>query len=265
MIGSARVTFGDSLGLLQPDDGSPCVLFHAASLVDVSYRDLRDGDCLSWDSVPTIGELKSGMLTEIRRAFAATCSDGIYAKEHSTTDTAFQRQVTGDLIRRLNRDPSGLFVLTPRQFEELVADLFVLDGYTVELLGTCNQADGGVDIIAISQGSGWQQLKTAIQCKRYAAGRKVSAAPIRALAGVLDRFQAHTGVLVTTSDFTKPASIELLDYWRITGVNYDRLRERLVKAELLLPPVVSSFREGRTPRSLDKFLTNVFALNIRRM
>lgn len=71
-------------------------------------------------------------------------------------------------------------------------------------------------------------IRLAVQCKRFKRERRVSAEPIRSLAGVLDRFRVHAGVIATTSYFTKEAEEEARRYfWRISLRDYDNILHSL--------------------------------------
>jgi restriction system protein len=92
--------------------------------------------------------------------------------------------------------------LTPRKFEELVAELFRAKGYEVEL--TPATRDGGFDMRAFQRGSVGTFL-TLIECKRYGPKRPVSVDVVRGLYGVTESKGATSGLIVTTSSFTKDA------------------------------------------------------------
>ena len=98
--------------------------------------------------------------------------------------------------------PERLFELTPRQFEELVAELFDGFGFEVEL--TQRTRDGGRDIVAMRRGI--YRAKCLIECKHYAKHRKVGIAPVRALHGTTLDDRATKGILATTARFSKPAN-----------------------------------------------------------
>lgn len=108
--------------------------------------------------------------------------------------------ISSDTIRNLN----------PRQFEETVTSIYRNLGFSVEPMGRWNEQDGGVDLIAISKSPSNAEVRTAIQCK--ASRNKISARPMRELAGVMPRFGTRQGVVVTTSSFTTPARNER-DSW----------------------------------------------------
>lgn len=103
----------------------------------------------------------------------------------------------------LNKQPRLLRELDPRQFEELVAELFERDGFDVTL--TPFGRDRGVDLYA-ARATGLGELRYVVQCKRYT--RPIGPALVRELRGVVDREDASCGVLVTTSSFTPGANQE---------------------------------------------------------
>jgi hypothetical protein len=113
--------------------------------------------------------------------------------------------------------------------------IYALDApYATEIVKSWNQADGGIDIIAVRRDFGGFPVRYAIQCKRYAASRHVTADPIRALAGVLDHFRAHVGIIATTSFFTKPARDEVeAHYWKLDLRDYENIVESLKRLALL--------------------------------
>src|SRR5260370_22506117 len=108
-----------------------------------------------------------------------------------------------------------------RKFEELVAELFKSKGYEVQL--TPATRDGGLDIYAIRR----DELGTAlvvIECKRYAADRKVGVGVVRGLYGVVEEKAATKGIIATTSYFSADAKQlhSRLEY-RLALADYDRL------------------------------------------
>ncbi|HEV7240972.1 MAG TPA: restriction endonuclease [Thermoanaerobaculia bacterium] len=108
------------------------------------------------------------------------------------------------LIRELARHPARLFDISPRKFEEIVAELFWKAGYEVEL--TRQTRDGGRDIIALSKRME-VPLKLIIECKRYAPTNKVTLALVQRLFGVKVAEAANKAILATTSTFTRDARV----------------------------------------------------------
>jgi hypothetical protein len=110
--------------------------------------------------------------------------------------------VSVKLAEAISKEPELLRKITPRGFEELLADVFTGFGYNVEL--TAQSRDGGRDIIAI--GNKHDVLsKLLIECKHYAPHRLVGLAHVRALYGVKTLEHATKALLATTSRFTKDA------------------------------------------------------------
>lgn len=95
---------------------------------------------------------------------------------------------------------SVLFSLDGYDFEYLISALYNEMGYQTEV--TKRSGDGGVDVKAEKESIG-EKEKLLIQCKRYTD--PVGQPAIRDLYGASSDAKANKGVLVTTSNFTKPA------------------------------------------------------------
>lgn len=99
-------------------------------------------------------------------------------------------------------DPQALRTISPRQFEELIADLLRKSGYDVSL--TPATRDGGRDVIAFKK----QLVQNAmlfVECKRYVPPTKVGVGVARELYGAVERARATGGIIATTSYFTRDA------------------------------------------------------------
>lgn len=128
------------------------------------------------------------------------------------------------LIDYFRQYPQRLYDLTPRQFEELIAELFDGFGFDVEL--TAATRDMGRDVIAVQNGPA--RLKYLIECKRYAKENKVGLAVVQRLHGVTIAEGANKGILATTSGFTDPAFNALRQTpWLLEGRDFDGLVEWL--------------------------------------
>jgi hypothetical protein len=113
-------------------------------------------------------------------------------------------QVTGDFQRLLDESairPEELLQLTPRQFEEFIAELWDRFGYQVEL--TKPTRDGGRDVVAVRRAEA--ELRFLIECKRNNLSHKVGVSLVRALYGVKTHEKATKAILATTSYFTRTA------------------------------------------------------------
>lgn len=106
------------------------------------------------------------------------------------------------LLNEVHKAPEIIYSITSRQFEELIAHIFSLHGFVVEL--TKKTRDGGRDIIAIKSELDIR-LKYLIECKRYSMENPVNVELVRALYGVQIQEGANKSVLATTSRFTADA------------------------------------------------------------
>lgn len=123
----------------------------------------------------------------------------------------------GQILSGVYKDPRQLFVLEPRQFEELVADIWKRFGYLVEL--TSRTRDGGRDIIAVKQAEA--SFRILIECKRYAQHRKVGVRTVRELYGVKTD-EASKAILATTSSFTTAARDLFASHiWEVEPKDYN--------------------------------------------
>ncbi len=109
-----------------------------------------------------------------------------------------------DLEEQLRAEPNLLYSIDPKRFEELVAELLAGQGYRVQI--TPPTRDGGYDILAIRKDSLGLETTSVVECKRYAADKKVSVSQVRELYGVKMFLGVSNAVLVTTSGFTRDAS-----------------------------------------------------------
>ena len=106
------------------------------------------------------------------------------------------------LVERLRQQPQSVYELSPRKFEELVAELLSDLGYMVELTPTSR--DGGKDILAYLPTPHGRVL-CLVEVKRYRQDRPVGVALIRQLYETLIDADASSAMLVTTSSFTAGA------------------------------------------------------------
>jgi len=107
-----------------------------------------------------------------------------------------------ELLKVLRDDPSLMRSLSPRKFEEIVAELLGVQGYEVTI--TPVSKDGGFDMYAAKK-DGLGTFLYLVECKRYTPPQKVGVGVARSLYGVLQSRKATAGVIVTTSFFTKGA------------------------------------------------------------
>ena len=102
----------------------------------------------------------------------------------------------------LERDPNAIHKLTPRQFEEFIAELMEKNGYDVTL--TQATRDNGVDIYAVKT-DGFGKFLTVVDCKKYREDRKIGIGVVREMIGTLQIENASHAMLATTSSFSSVA------------------------------------------------------------
>lgn len=106
------------------------------------------------------------------------------------------------LLQQVKSDPSIMYRLSPRQFEEMVCDILDAQGYKVEL--TQQTRDGGKDII-VTQKSSLGDYCIYVECKKYDKNNPVRVKLVRELYGTVMADNATAGLMVTTSYYTKDA------------------------------------------------------------
>lgn len=150
-----------------------------------------------------------------------------YLREiYSARDLLEFYESTQELISALQSSPDLMREITPREFEEVVTEIFRAKGFEVDL--TQRTSDGGKDIIAIHTDGLGIKNKYFIECKRYAEDNKVGVALVRALQGVKNTKDGpNKTILVTTSTFTSGAKKfveqEASSKWDITLADYKTL------------------------------------------
>jgi restriction system protein len=106
------------------------------------------------------------------------------------------------MVSALKKRPADIFSLSPRQYEHLVAELLSDMGYDVEL--TPATRDGGKDILAYLK-TNCNTFLCLVEAKRYRSDRKIGIEIVRTLYGTLCDSKANSGMIVTTSSFSKDA------------------------------------------------------------
>jgi len=137
--------------------------------------------------------------------------------------------------------------LTPRQFEEAIADmLYLLGYYDVRRVG--RSGDQIADVLAKDPEDGGLVV---VQCKRHAPGIAVGSKEVQTFIGMAKvHHEADHAIFVTTSHFTEPA-------WRLAEAHgielWDGLYLGLLKRIILELPQVRQGHSGWGPgRWVDK-------------
>lgn len=111
-----------------------------------------------------------------------------------------ERKLT-EILQNIQEQPEQLFDLTPRQFEEVIAELLANFGWDVSL--TRPTKDGGYDILAVNRDSSGLETTWIVECKKYRPGNKVGVEIVRSLSGVKAHLGVSNALLVTSSEFSK--------------------------------------------------------------
>jgi len=114
--------------------------------------------------------------------------------------------------------------LSPRYFEQFVADVWQeKQGWATEVMD--KGPDKGLDVIGQPPNGG---PKTAVQCKRYSVGNKITSRDVQQYAALRQQWDDVKGVtIVTTSSFTSDAE-DLADRIRVKCIDGETLT-RLIK------------------------------------
>jgi HJR/Mrr/RecB family endonuclease len=120
-------------------------------------------------------------------------------------DEAFEvtRVCKGRFRKLASSSMDMLRMMPPTDFEAMCAELIAQFGLTDVTL-TPIVADDGIDVVAFQVLEG-KRIKYIIQCKRNSIKNKVDVRVVRELAGVKMDARADRALVVTTSEFTKPA------------------------------------------------------------
>lgn len=109
------------------------------------------------------------------------------------------------IVELMQRDPSVMYRLDWRKWEELIAGAYKMEGFEVVLTPRSN--DKGRDIIASSKGFG--SIRYFDQVKAYQPGHLVTANDVRAMVGVLTlEGNVSKAIVTTTSEFAPGVSTD---------------------------------------------------------
>jgi hypothetical protein len=157
-------------------------------------------------TVPLVLGVRGAWLLSFNTEGATFAGAIVFARLFPIIEARFRRQrieLTTDLR-----------LLSARDFEQIVGEMFRHEGWDVSETGRHGEPDRGVDL-RISRGS---EVRL-VQCKRWTS-RSVGVEEVRQLGGTLlaDGLVGSAGVLVTTSEFTSAAAelarqlkLELID------------------------------------------------------
>lgn len=119
--------------------------------------------------------------------------------------------------------------LSPREFEEFMAQLYNKLGYNVELTQTTR--DGGKDII-LRKPDVLGDMVYYVECKRYKEKNKVGLDIAQRLAGIVETDKVNGGIIATTSYLSPIAERWILDNrlnYKIQMHNFSTIQNMLKK------------------------------------
>ena len=174
--------------------------FHSAGITGLTPSDRIDGIA------------KDALLAYLRASHGMdNATHTLYQQENPhQTQIEIIQEANEELIAALSADPTLMYGLHPRRFEELVARLFERQGFNVTL--TPASKDGGFDFFAELQ-TPMTSLLVMAECKRYSPERKVGIEVVRGLHSVMETNKANKALVITSSFFTAGA----IEYQRVLG------------------------------------------------
>lgn len=119
--------------------------------------------------------------------------------------------------------------LTPREFEEFMAQLYNKLGYNVELTQTTR--DGGKDII-LRKPDVVGDVVYYVECKRYKEKNKVGLDVVQRLTGIIETDKVNGGIIATTSYLSPIAERWIIENnlnYRIQMHNFNTIQNMLKK------------------------------------
>jgi restriction system protein len=135
--------------------------------------------------------------------FAVLLSRAVITPYEKTAEGHLIWSITAPLrsiIERIRKDPSLMYEVDPRKWEEIIAAAYDESGLFDEVTLTPRSGDQGRDVIAVKNGFGSVRLIESV--KRHTPGTKTTAEEVQALLGVLlSDPQASKGIVSTTWEF----------------------------------------------------------------
>ena len=134
------------------------------------------------------------------------------------------------ILEKLLRSNLNFDLLHWRDFEKLVAELLLKEGYHVQLgRGT---KDNGVDILAVTEMEGIGPVMSVWQAKKYDVKNPIGIGIIRELITTRNDLGASKAVIVTTTYLTGPAITRVQsDKYRLAKLDRDDLINWIRKAK----------------------------------
>ena len=180
---------------------------HQAAHLAAHMAAQRAHDASTWTAILATQahrQRAAALLTTITKPdFPTLLSQAIIIPDKETEDGQLIKAVSFPLlaiIQRIIEDPSRMYDVHPRKWEEIVAATYAESGLFDEVTLTPRSGDRGRDVIAVKNGFGSVRLIESV--KRYSPGKKTTAEEVQAFLGVLlSDPQANKGIVSTTWEF----------------------------------------------------------------
>jgi len=186
---------------------------HALELVEVHRAETTEDDSLQLEDLEQRGQI---VLPEDFDAEDLRALNLPESEQHRYGAVHF---LNFRVVEAVLREPRMMREISPREFEELTAEILDRLGF-VSITLTPRSADGGRDVVATKIVDGIP-LVMYFECKRYGEDEHVGVGIIRSLLGVTLNDKVNVGVLVTTSRFTRGARELIASTAMLAGKEYD--------------------------------------------
>lgn len=213
-------------GFITDNESGQDIFAHFSSIQGDGFRTLVEGEEVTYE----IEQRKNGPAAENIFRGSVQQDEQIYENKNDTHEIApVVIDINEELKRYLAKHPEKLYELTPRKFEELIADILFDFGFDVEL--TPATRDGGKDIYAYIKNQICSFLMF-VECKKWSPENHVGIEVVQRLYGVQQVNKANKSMVVTTSFFSKSAIEECKRYETLMSLHdYSDLKTWLKRYE----------------------------------
>jgi restriction system protein len=198
-----------SLGGLSRNDCTEFLKANGYGILEEKFRAIHDRFFCNPEIFMSFVEmLKKSNVSKIDKFIFESCiefdnditDNKLYVPETIKNNTIYVNQ---NIMEKIAEEPHRMHKLKPREFEEMMAELYQKLGYTVKEL-TKRTRDGGRDIYLAGSNSIGSFLYI-VECKNFHVNSPVGVDIIRHLYGVqeLEKEKVTGSILATTSRFTK--------------------------------------------------------------
>ena len=213
-------------GFITDNETRQDIFVHYSAILNEGFKNLVEGDEVTFDINSGAKGLQA---TNVFRGNTSQNEEIFENKNDNREIAPVVVDINQELKKYLSRHPEKLYDLSPRKFEELIAEILSDFGFDVEL--TPATRDGGKDIYAYIKNQVCSFLMF-VECKKWTPTQHVGIEVVQRLYGVQQINKANKSMVVTTSYFTKPAIEECKRYENLMSLHdYDDLKAWLKRYE----------------------------------